>query len=139
MSYATDESFKIYPAGYPIGYEQAVRLAGSNTRINTEVDNNIHTLNKPIKFLYRCYGGDLLELCVKYYTHQIVIMDYTHCGSTYGTVCDSHHMLYGPNGEVWKAKDYQPGAERSKAFLKFMEQFNEKPVILQDEDDDMIV
>lgn len=137
MSYAYNGSVRKYPLGSPIYSDHALRIAKNNTRDFTKMGE----LDQPVIFYYRCGDGDMLELSIKYYTQNIVILSHTHDGSTYGTICDGRHALYGPNGEVWDDSDhrYESSEDRANAFFQFMEQFNEKQVTLQDDDEDFVV
>lgn len=83
----------------------------------------------------------MLELSIQYFSPNKVILSHTHDGSTFGPVCDGQHALFGPNGEVRDDVDHmhESMADRAKAFYQFMEQFNDKQVTLQDEDEDFVV
>lgn len=123
--------------GLPIYSDQALRIAQRNTRDFKKMGE----LDQPVIFYYRCSGGSMLELSIKYFTQSLVILSHTHDGSTYGTICDGLHALYGPNGEVWNDVEHrhESSEDRANAFFQFMEQFNDKQVTLQDEDEDFVV
>lgn len=137
MSYAYNGSVRKYPLGSPIYSDHALRIAKKNNRYFTKMGE----LEQPVVFYYRCSGGDMLELSIKYFSPNKVILSHTHDGSTFGTICDGQHALYGPNGEVWDDVDHrhESSEDRANAFFQFMEQFNEKQVTLQDEDEDFVV
>lgn len=137
MSYAYNGSVSKYNLGSPIYSDHALHIAQMNTRNFKKMGE----LDQPVIFYYRCGDGSMLELSIKYYTESIVILSHTHSGSTYGTICDGHHALYGPNGEVWDDAEHrhESSADRANAFFQFMEQFNDKQVTLQDEDEDFVV
>lgn len=137
MSYAYNGPVRKYNKGSLIDRNHALRIANKHSRDY----GNMGELEQPVVFYYRCCDGDVLELSVKYYTPSKVILSHTHDGSTYGSMCDGQHALYGPNGEVWDdAKHtHESSEDRTKAFFQFMEQFNDKQVTLQDEDEDFIV
>lgn len=138
MSYAYNGSVRKYTMGSPIYSDHALSIAKNNISNFTKMGE----LDQPVIFYYRCRDGHtMLELSIKYYTQNIVILSHIHNGSTYGTICDGKHALYGPNGEVWdEAKHrFESSEDRAKAFFQFMEQFNEKQVTLQDEDEDFVV
>ena len=137
MSYAYNGSVQKYKMGSPIYSDHALSIAQKNTRDFTKMGE----LDQPVIFYYRCSDGSMLELSIKYYTQRIVILSHTHAGSTYGTICDGQHALYGPNGEVWDDAEHrhESSEDRANAFFQFMEQFNEKQVTLQDEDEDFVV
>lgn len=137
MSYAYNGSVRKYPLGSPIYSDQALSIAKKNTRYFTKMGE----LDQPVIFYYRCSDGDMLELSIKYFSPNKVILSHTHDGSTFGSICDGRHALYGPNGEVWDDADHrhESSEDRTNAFFQFMEQFNDKQVTLQDEDEDFVI
>lgn len=137
MSYAYNGSVRKYPLGSPISRDHALSIASKNTRDFTKLGE----LEQPVIFYYRCSDGEMLELSVKYFSPNKVILSHTHDGSTFGSICDGRHALFGPNGEVWDDVDhmFESSTDRAKAFYQFMEQFNDKQVTLQDEDEDFVV
>lgn len=137
MSYAYNGPVQKYNIGSPIYSDHALRIARNNTRNFTKMGE----LDQAVVFYYRCSDGDMLELSIKYYTESVVILSHTHAGSTFGTICDGRHALFGPNGEVWDDVEHrhESSEDRAKAFFQFMEQFNDKQVTLQDEDEDFVV
>lgn len=137
MSYAYNGSVSKYRLGSPISRDHALSIANKNTRNIIKMGE----LDQPVIFYYRCSDGSMLELSIKYFSPNKVILSHTHDGSTFGTICDGQHALYGPNGEVWDDVEHRHEStdDRANAFFKFMEQFNDKQVTLQDEDEDFVV
>lgn len=137
MSYAYNGSINKYNMGSPIYSDQALRIAQKYTRDFKKLGE----LDQPVIFYYRCGDGSMLELSIKYFTQNIVILSHTHVGSTYANICDGWHALYGPNGEVWEDAEHmhESSEDLANSFFQFMEQFNDKQVTLQDEDEDFVV
>lgn len=123
--------------GFLINSDQAFRIA----REETPDFKKMGELDQPVIFYYRRRDGIMVELSIKYFTQSIVILSHTHDGSIYAIICDGYHALYGPNGEVWDDVEHihESSEDRANAFFQFMEQFNDKQVILQDEDECFVI